>query len=216
MGCFFLMIRRPPRSTLFPYTTLFRSGRGPGATSASASQRAPTRSRGGSSIRCSRPHHRRSGKRSSERRDRTEHNQRERQRDDDAPDNELSIEPMKTLRRLHLAGSMAHQTGGKNRHAPALRATHLICAISFVGLDADEVVATPDAPLMRARREPGPHRVALRRVKVGWLAPAHPFSDRLRFNSASINASRCPRSSTSIGFASTFVRWSFTRLSYST
>src|SRR3712207_6873813 len=26
MVCFFLMIRRPPRSTLFPYTTLFRSG----------------------------------------------------------------------------------------------------------------------------------------------------------------------------------------------
>src|SRR4051794_41699252 len=25
--CFFLMIRRPPRSTLFPYTTLFRSFR---------------------------------------------------------------------------------------------------------------------------------------------------------------------------------------------
>src|SRR3712207_7177379 len=25
MQCFFLMIRRPPRSTLFPYTTLFRS-----------------------------------------------------------------------------------------------------------------------------------------------------------------------------------------------
>src|SRR3712207_7795082 len=25
-ACFFLMIRRPPRSTLFPYTTLFRSG----------------------------------------------------------------------------------------------------------------------------------------------------------------------------------------------
>src|SRR3712207_9359462 len=25
--CFFLMIRRPPRSTLFPYTTLFRSHR---------------------------------------------------------------------------------------------------------------------------------------------------------------------------------------------
>src|SRR3712207_7021924 len=25
MCCFFLMIRRPPRSTLFPYTTLFRS-----------------------------------------------------------------------------------------------------------------------------------------------------------------------------------------------
>src|SRR2546426_5471977 len=27
---FFLMIRRPPRSTLFPYTTLFRSPRMPG------------------------------------------------------------------------------------------------------------------------------------------------------------------------------------------
>src|SRR5688572_31359800 len=26
MSIFFLMIRRPPRSTLFPYTTLFRSG----------------------------------------------------------------------------------------------------------------------------------------------------------------------------------------------
>src|SRR3712207_7583381 len=26
MHVFFLMIRRPPRSTLFPYTTLFRSG----------------------------------------------------------------------------------------------------------------------------------------------------------------------------------------------
>src|SRR3712207_7469445 len=26
MNLFFLMIRRPPRSTLFPYTTLFRSG----------------------------------------------------------------------------------------------------------------------------------------------------------------------------------------------
>src|SRR5258708_19130998 len=28
MAFFFLMIRRPPRSTLFPYTTLFRSVRG--------------------------------------------------------------------------------------------------------------------------------------------------------------------------------------------
>src|SRR3712207_8192412 len=28
---FFLMIRRPPRSTLFPYTTLFRSSVGAGA-----------------------------------------------------------------------------------------------------------------------------------------------------------------------------------------
>src|SRR2546422_2348711 len=37
---FFLMIRRPPRSTLFPYTTLFRSGgqapRHPGAPAASS------------------------------------------------------------------------------------------------------------------------------------------------------------------------------------
>src|SRR2546425_6449646 len=30
---FFLMIRRPPRSTLFPYTTLFRSGVGLGPDS---------------------------------------------------------------------------------------------------------------------------------------------------------------------------------------
>src|SRR3712207_6864087 len=29
--CFLLMIRRPPRSTLFPYTTLFRSELGLGA-----------------------------------------------------------------------------------------------------------------------------------------------------------------------------------------
>src|SRR3712207_8019371 len=31
-GVFFLMIRRPPRSTLFPYTTLFRSCSGPPAS----------------------------------------------------------------------------------------------------------------------------------------------------------------------------------------
>src|SRR3712207_8382270 len=29
--CFFLRMRRPPRSTLFPYTTLFRSGIGAAA-----------------------------------------------------------------------------------------------------------------------------------------------------------------------------------------
>src|SRR6202051_5210949 len=29
LALFFLMIRRPPRSTLFPYTTLFRSGAWP-------------------------------------------------------------------------------------------------------------------------------------------------------------------------------------------
>src|SRR3712207_7819646 len=33
---FFLMIRRPPRSTLFPYTTLFRSGGVPGGGAALA------------------------------------------------------------------------------------------------------------------------------------------------------------------------------------
>src|SRR5437762_9850295 len=32
---FFLMIRRPPRSTLFPYTTLFRSGDETGAAAQS-------------------------------------------------------------------------------------------------------------------------------------------------------------------------------------
>src|SRR5216684_7081817 len=36
---FFLMIRRPPRSTLFPYTTLFRSpARGPGPLRADAAR----------------------------------------------------------------------------------------------------------------------------------------------------------------------------------
>src|SRR2546427_12837359 len=38
---FFLMTRRPPRSTLFPYTTLFRSRRGPGG-SGTAGGAAPT------------------------------------------------------------------------------------------------------------------------------------------------------------------------------
>src|SRR3712207_8323546 len=42
MCCFFLMIRRPPRSTLFPYTTLFRSGRAPAAKALR-----PRRPRGG-------------------------------------------------------------------------------------------------------------------------------------------------------------------------
>src|SRR6266511_5946237 len=32
LSFFFLMIRRPPRSTLFPYTTLFRSRRRAGTT----------------------------------------------------------------------------------------------------------------------------------------------------------------------------------------
>src|SRR5690554_7066805 len=38
---FFLMLRRPPRSTLFPYTTLFRSSRRPTATSGVPSPSSP-------------------------------------------------------------------------------------------------------------------------------------------------------------------------------
>src|SRR5271166_6837643 len=38
---FFLMIRRPPRSTLFPYTTLFRSRRRPGGASRGSSAAPP-------------------------------------------------------------------------------------------------------------------------------------------------------------------------------
>src|SRR3712207_8726086 len=37
---FFLMIRRPPRSTLFPYTTLFRSGQEGGGHADGAGQHA--------------------------------------------------------------------------------------------------------------------------------------------------------------------------------
>src|SRR3989441_8839124 len=40
------MIRRPPRSTLFPYTTLFRSGRGrQGSAGVGRTRRAPGRRR---------------------------------------------------------------------------------------------------------------------------------------------------------------------------
>src|SRR6266487_6453327 len=42
---FFLMIRRPPRSTLFPYTTLFRSPGRPGEQSEVAAEQ-PFRQRG--------------------------------------------------------------------------------------------------------------------------------------------------------------------------
>src|SRR5215813_14721683 len=38
---FFLMIRRPPRSTLFPYTTLFRSPDGPSTSPRQRSGRTP-------------------------------------------------------------------------------------------------------------------------------------------------------------------------------
>src|SRR5690349_22137738 len=39
------MIRRPPRSTLFPYTTLFRSGRGVGGLALRATSRCGARAR---------------------------------------------------------------------------------------------------------------------------------------------------------------------------
>src|SRR3712207_5511981 len=39
MTVFFLMIRRPPRSTLFPYTTLFRSGAGKQAITTGSADR---------------------------------------------------------------------------------------------------------------------------------------------------------------------------------
>src|SRR2546430_8465211 len=41
------MIRRPPRSTLFPYTTLFRSDRGGGADEPGGTASAQGRDRGG-------------------------------------------------------------------------------------------------------------------------------------------------------------------------
>src|SRR5215216_7253780 len=43
---FFLMIRRPPRSTLFPYTTLFRSPRRPAARPRPAGGHVRARMRG--------------------------------------------------------------------------------------------------------------------------------------------------------------------------
>src|SRR5437667_11668920 len=46
---FFLMIRRPPRSTLFPYTTLFRSS-SPAATSTAPAVPAPSPGRPPSSV----------------------------------------------------------------------------------------------------------------------------------------------------------------------
>src|SRR6267154_4699175 len=41
---FFLMIRRPPRSTLFPYTTLFRSSKPAGCAAQPLEGKAPGRS----------------------------------------------------------------------------------------------------------------------------------------------------------------------------
>src|SRR3989442_7401553 len=48
------MIRRPPRSTLFPYTTLFRSGRHRRAGGAVAARTAERRQTGGRAARGSR------------------------------------------------------------------------------------------------------------------------------------------------------------------
>src|SRR5215475_15141768 len=42
LSFFFLMIRRPPRSTLFPYTTLFRSPAGCGVTWSTGCATAPS------------------------------------------------------------------------------------------------------------------------------------------------------------------------------
>src|SRR5438552_11913963 len=44
--CFFLMIRRPPRSTLFPYTTLFRSVAGSRMAPAASAAPAPSSASG--------------------------------------------------------------------------------------------------------------------------------------------------------------------------
>src|SRR3712207_7231812 len=51
---FFLMIRRPPRSTLFPYTTLFRSRstRGVPSVRTAAPRRARRRASGGGLVLC--------------------------------------------------------------------------------------------------------------------------------------------------------------------
>src|SRR3712207_8723944 len=45
------MIRRPPRSTLFPYTTLFRSRAGPGRRGARRRERGGVRPRGRGGVR---------------------------------------------------------------------------------------------------------------------------------------------------------------------
>src|SRR5205809_6146354 len=56
---FFLMIRRPPRSTLFPYTTLFRSRVGDRHEPQPALRRSPRRSRPARRSRRARLHRRR-------------------------------------------------------------------------------------------------------------------------------------------------------------
>src|SRR5476651_2755773 len=53
---FFLMIRRPPRSTLFPYTTLFRSRPDPAETGHAAIDRKPRPGRDRKSTRLNSSH----------------------------------------------------------------------------------------------------------------------------------------------------------------
>src|SRR6478672_13063750 len=53
---FFLMIRRPPRSTLFPYTTLFRSSPHPGARRAACRRPSPCPGRDRKSTRLNSSH----------------------------------------------------------------------------------------------------------------------------------------------------------------
>src|SRR3712207_9216519 len=53
---FFLMIRRPPRSTLFPYTTLFRSSRNFGIGRMSSTTMPMTPSASATSPRATQPH----------------------------------------------------------------------------------------------------------------------------------------------------------------
>src|SRR5215216_7601896 len=53
---FFLMIRRPPRSTLFPYTTLFRSLTRPGSPGPPPPCRSPARARDRKSTRLNSSH----------------------------------------------------------------------------------------------------------------------------------------------------------------
>src|SRR3712207_8248421 len=69
LSIFFLMIRRPPRSTLFPYTTLFRS-RPPGPTGARRRVPRRRRGRGGHPRRARPPPERRPGIGGGDRRDR--------------------------------------------------------------------------------------------------------------------------------------------------
>src|SRR5260370_20138404 len=53
---FFLMIRRPPRSTLFPYTTLFRSPVGSAQWATGGHAAGPHRQRPGPRAECERAH----------------------------------------------------------------------------------------------------------------------------------------------------------------